>query len=602
MRRRIPKALLRVYRFLRNSIKIGSLQSVITISFTAVTILSMLLIGLAFYSTFSENAEKNAASSSQQIMDQATINLENYLVTMMDISDLIQNNLSRDSDENTKDLHSLFSLTMEIRKDIVTVAVFDENGNIIVNSPGFAYDHNYVIAQQDWFKGAQENPAKYIFQPPHVQRLFESRRPWVVSLCRGVTVYRQGVPVTWVVMVDMNFSVIEQLCSRVSLGQRGYIYVIDQAGNIIYHPQQQLIYTGLKEENISGALSNEPGSHFENFQGEVRITTIKDIHYTGWKMVGASFVDELVANKENFNNLIFYILLFGIGIEVLGSMFISSKISQPVKKLEYQMNKVENGDFDIGDLEVKGEDEVKRLTKAFNVMIRRIKQLMNQIISEQEAIRKSELKALQAQINPHFLYNTLDSIIWMNENRNYKGVTEMTAALAKFFRISISKGNEIIGVGDEIEHARSYLVIQKIRYKNKFDFSIDAEQDTYNHKTLKLVLQPIIENAIYHGINKIQEKGEISIKVFIQDGKLVFQVSDNGYGIKPEHLKGILNREPSSEHSSGVGLKNVNERIKLYYGSGYGVDIASEIEVGTTVSIWIPLTEPENGGGHNEIS
>ncbi len=583
----------------KNGLNFGSIQTVITMSFTAATILAMIIVGVALYSTFSENAEKNAASSSQQIMDQATINLENYLRTMMDISDLIKSHMSSVSRSDLGELDSLISLTMTIRKDIVTVAIYDGEGNILLSNPQNGLNRNYVAKEQDWFVSATRNTAAYVFQSPHVQRIFEEKRPWVVSLCRGVSVTENDKPQTWVTMVDMNFSVIEQLCSRVSLGKRGYIYVIDEDGNIIYHPQQQLIYSGLKQENIEKALSSEPGSYFDDFQGERRITTIKDIHYTKWRMVGVSFVDELVANKRNLNNLIIYILLFGIAFEILASMFISAKVSQPIKRLEHQMNKVESGDFDIELLEVTGEDEVKRLTKAFNLMIVRIRQLMNQIISEQAQLRKSEFKALQAQINPHFLYNTLDSIIWMNENKNHEGVTEMVSALARFFRISISKGSEFIGVGDEIEHARSYLVIQKIRYKNKFDFSLNMQEGVESCRTIKLILQPIVENAIYHGINKIQEKGEIQVDVYIENETLVFRVSDNGFGIDPKILKGILNREATSTHAGGVGLKNVNERIKLSYGSEYGIDIESELEVGTTVYIRIPANRTEENREQN---
>ena len=602
MRKRIGRVLRNTPRAVRKNFRINSIQSIITLSFSAVTILAMIMVGIGLYSTFSNNAEKNAASSAQQIMDQATINLENYLETMIDISDLISANMIDTSPDNMQNLDDMLSLTLELRQDIVTVAIYTGNGNVILTNPQFDTDSNYSVLQQDWFKQTKQSPQAYLFQPPHVQRLFDGRRPWVVSMNRGLDVKYLGRDETWAAMVDMNFSVIEELCNRVSLGNRGYIYVVDQDGNIIFHPQQQLIYSGLKEESIDEVLEHEQGSFIEDFQGERRITTIKDIQYSDWKMVGVSYVDELVENMRDFTNYIIYMLIFGIVFAILASIFISSRISKPVKRLEHQMNRVEQGDFDIENLEVKGEDEVKRLTKAFNLMISRIKMLMSQIVTEQEAKRKSEFNALQAQINPHFLYNTLDSIIWMNENQNHKGVSQMTGALAKFFRISISKGNEVIDVADEVEHARSYLVIQKIRYKNKFDYTIDVQEEALHHKTIKLILQPIIENAIYHGINKIQDKGEINIKVFIEGEKIVFQVADNGFGIEPELLKKIFETEPSNERTVGVGLKNVYERIKLSYGDKYGVEIQSEIEVGTTVNISIPLTGEQIGENDENIS
>ena len=591
----------RIYGFLKNTFKVTSIQSVITLSFTAVTLLSMIFISLALYRMFSDNAEKNAAFSTQQIMDQVNLNLDSYLRGMMEISDLIRSNLNSSDYNSRNNLAGLMDVTARIRKDIVTIAVFTDTGNLLLSTPSGNYNKNFRASEQDWFGNAVDRPIDYIFVPPHVQRIFDGKRPWVVSLCRSVTFYEKDRPVTWVTMVDMNFSAIEQLCQKVSLGKRGYIYIVDQSGNIIYHPQQQILYAGLKNENIADALSKSPGSYFDDFQGERRIMTVKNISFTNWKMIGISYVDELVANKRNLSNFAVFISLFGITFAILASMFISSKISLPIKRLERQMKRVENGDLDI-HLDVKGEDEVKHLSKSFNIMVARIRQLMDQIISEQEAKRKSEFKALQAQINPHFLYNTLDSIVWMNENRNYEGVTTMVSALAKFFRVSISKGNEIIQVADEIDHATSYLVIQQIRYKDKFDYSFEVQQNVLQKKTLKLILQPILENAIYHGISHIQEKGEIRISASIENGNTVFRVSDNGYGIKPEILKSILENESKTAHSGGVGLKNVNERIKLCYGSEYGIEIQSELDVGTTVIIRIPSDDTSNGGKNEIIS
>ncbi len=570
-------------------IKFNSVQSVITLSFTAVIILSMLLISFALYGMFSRNAEERAAFSTQQIMNQVNINLEVYLKGMIEISDIIRSNFEENTEENKKNINNLLEVTSKIRKDIVTVAVYKKDGQLIISNPKGILNKNFSVTSQDWFRKSFQNPIGYIFIPPHVQRIFERKHPWVVSLCKGSSTYSSnGELQKWAIMVDMNFSVIEQLCQNVTLGKTGYIYIIDDNGRIIYHPQQQLIYTGLKNENINDALSREPGSYFDKFQGKQRIMTVRNISYAGWKMVGISYVDELTENKKNFVNYLMLIFAIGIVFEIGASFFISRKISQPIKRLERQMKLVEKGDFTI-QVEVRGEDEVKKLSKSFNMMVVRIKHLMEEVIWEQEEKRKSEFKALQAQINPHFLYNTLDSIIWMNENQKYEGVTTMVAALAQFFRVSISKGREFIKISDEIEHARSYLIIQKVRYKDKFDFTIDAEPEVLRHKTIKLILQPIIENAIYHGINQLQEKGEIAIRAYFDNDNIVFSISDNGYGIRPSVLKGILQKEPQSDISSGVGLKNVNERIKLTYGSEFGLEITSELDEGTTVKIRIPI-------------
>ncbi len=574
-------------------IKFNSIQSVITLSFTAVIILSMLIISFALYGMFSRNAEERAAFSTQQIMNQVNINLEVYLKGMMEISDIIRSNFEDDTEGNRKNIYNLVEVTSKIRKDIVTVAVYKKDGTLIMSYPKLTLNKLFSVSTQEWFGKSIQKPMEYIFEPPHVQRIYEGKRPWVVSLCKGSNIYSDKEELqNRVIMVDMNFSVIEQLCRNVTLGKTGYIYIIDQNGRIIYHPQQQLLYTGLKNENINDALNREPGSYFDKFQGKQKIMTVKSIDYSNWKMVGISYVDELTDNRRNFANYLILIFAIGVVFEIGASFFISRKVSQPIKILERQMKLVENGDFSI-QLEVRGEDEVKKLSKSFNKMVGRIKQLMEEVIREQEEKRKSEFKALQAQINPHFLYNTLDSIIWMNENQKYEGVTTMVAALAQFFRISISRGSEFIKVSDEIEHARSYLIIQKVRYKDRFDFTIEAQQEVLGQKAIKLLLQPVIENAIYHGINKLQEKGEIVIKACIENQCIVFMVSDNGYGIKPSVLKDILEKEPKSDISCGVGLKNVNERIKLTYGEQYGLQILSELDEGTQVFIRLPVNSDE---------
>ncbi|MGE5614582.1 MAG: cache domain-containing sensor histidine kinase [Bacillota bacterium] len=585
-----------IYTFLKNTFRISSIQSIITLSFTLITILAMVMVGIVFSGMFSESIESNAIYSSKQIMEQVSLNLEQYLKGMMEISDAITKKLYTDIRYIRPDLINLLGFTMETRKDIMTLAIFDSSGGILVRNPSDDYTADVILAEQEWFQKAIENKDKYVFLPPHVQRLFVDKHPWVVSLCRGTEYLYEDKKLDCVIMVDLNFNTIDALCKRVSLGKRGYVYIIDSSGNIIYHPQQQVLYAGLKEERIHLESDLKDGSFINVYNNEKRIISIKSIRYADWKLIGISYLDELAANQIKMQRFVVFIFIFAIIFMISASFFISSKISQPIKLLERQMKRVEKGEFDIS-IDVRGEDEVKHLSRTFNLMVTRIRELMNQIIKEQEAKRKSELKALQAQINPHFLYNTLDSIVWMNENRKYDEVSKMVAALAKLFRISISKGKEIITIQDELEHARSYLTIQKIRYKDKFDFKIEAQPEVLRQKTLKLILQPIIENSIYHGIEKIHDKGIIEVRAGISEDKTLIQVIDNGYGIPPAVLKDILKKESKNDASSGVGLKNVHERIQLYFGQDYGLEILSELDEGTTVNIRLPLNNSYNGNG-----
>lgn len=282
---------------------------------------------------------------------------------------------------------------------------------------------------------------------------------------------------------------------------------------------------------------------------------------------------------------------FAIFILVFLNMFVSSRIANPIRLLEKCVKKLENGVKDV-DVSISGSYEVQHLGKAIRSMVNQMHTLMDNIMIEQESKRKSELNALQAQINPHFLYNTLDSIIWMIENENYDGAIIMVTALAKLFRISLSKGKNIITVRDEIEHARNYLTIQNIRYKNKFTYNIEVDEKVLNYGSIKLIIQPLIENAIYHGMEFMGGDGEILVKAYAKDNELYIDVVDNGLGMLQDVANSLLTGESKIEKkSSGIGLKNVNERIQLYFGKRYGLEIYSEPDEGTTVRIHMPCVD-----------
>ena len=224
-------------------------------------------------------------------------------------------------------------------------------------------------------------------------------------------------------------------------------------------------------------------------------------------------------------------------------------------------------------------------------MAGQIKVLMDDIVAEHESKRKSEFDTLQSQINPHFLYNTLDIIVWMIENEQKAEAVKVVTALARFFRISLSKGRSIIPVKDELEHVRNYLMIQQMRFKNKFTYRIESEPETMELASLKLMLQPLVENAIYHGMEFMDGDGEILVRTFLEGGELIFTISDNGLGMTREQVEGLLKEQTahvSSKRGSGIGVKNVNERIRLYFGEQYGLSIESEPDEGTTIRIHLP--------------
>jgi len=252
------------------------------------------------------------------------------------------------------------------------------------------------------------------------------------------------------------------------------------------------------------------------------------------------------------------------------------------------------------EVELIASGEVEALTRRFNRMMRKIGELMDRVIDEQNAQRKSELKALQNQINPHFLYNTLDSIMWLIENNKNIEAGEMVVALARLFRIGISNDSEVIPVRDEIEHVRNYLLIQSIRYADSFDYEFDIDDATLDIKTMKLILQPIVENCIYHGLKNKIDKGHIRISAHIKDDCLMLSVSDNGYGMRQEVINKIYQSFEDGSTSqedgtitSSVGLKNIYQRVMIYYSGNAGMKIESILDEGTTITITEPLKKAE---------
>ena len=581
----------RIKRFLNNpsktlvsSFKVRGIQFIITISFTLIIVFAMLFVGILIYNKSSNLLENNATLSTKQLVNQVNSNIEYYLKSTKEVSNLLEKNIYLNENIPNSKLQDQMNVIQTIREDITSVAVFSDKGELIIGSPSLILKDKVNIINQDWFKSAINKSENIKFSLPHVQNLFNGKHDWVVSLSRGIYFYSGAKKVRGVLLVDMNYSTIGQLCQNISIGKRGYIYIVDSDNNIIYHPQQQLINIGLKSEKREDYL----GSYIEDSDEGKKLVTIKTVNYTNWKVVAVAYMSEISDLKKTGTNFIGWILFVCIILVIFIFGFISAKISHPIKELEESMKRVEEGEFNIY-IDVKGEDEVERLATAFNLMISKVRYLMGQIVIQQEAKRKSELDALQAQINPHFLYNTLDSIVWMAENGKNDGVITMVTALAKLFRISISRGRNIITVREEIEHAKNYLIIQKIRYKNKFKFEIITQEEVLEYKTTKLILQPLIENSIYHGIEYMVDEGFIRISVSITNGKLLYEVSDNGLGIDPEKLKHLLEYRVKTDSGSGVGVKNVHERIQIRYGMGYGLEIQSEIEEGTTIKIWLPL-------------
>ncbi|RRJ67800.1 sensor histidine kinase [Paenibacillus oralis] len=573
---------------------IRNIQVLISFSSITVTVLTVLLVSTMLYNRFTRAAEENVYLSLEEIVEQVNSNLELYVSGMKDVFELTEHKIASTPEAaSDEQLEDELGTVLNTREDLVSIALFTEKGELVRNVPAIPMRQNTRLQEQLWFESAMENPGKLQFTPPHIQNLFKWEYRWVVSMSKTVPYWDRNSLKQGLLVIDINFRTIDQLSQRVSLGKKGYAYIIDAVGNIVYHPQQQLIYAGLKYENIEPVLNYAYGRYFDESDGEQRIITIQTVKPAGWKIVGVAYADEFLTTKRELGVFLSWFLPVVIVIILAINIYVSARISQPIRRLERSVQMVERGDFGT-NVYVSGAYEVEQLSKRFNLMLRRIRELMDQIIQEQEAKRKSELDVLQSQINPHFLYNTLNSATRLAElGRNEEVVTTITS-LSRFFRISLSQGSHIISVQEELEHVRHYLIIQTIRFKNKFRYEIEADEAALECRTLKLILQPLVENAIHHGIEKSAEAGFIGVEARLEEEHLVFRIRDNGVGMPPETVEKLMKGAVRSESGSGVGVRNVQERIALYYGPGYGLKFDSEPEEGTLVTITIPVVKPEN--------
>ncbi|MCM3174309.1 sensor histidine kinase [Paenibacillus sp. MER 99-2] len=574
---------------LRSS-KVSSIRFIITWSFSVFIVLVLTIMAMLLHDKFSQAAERSAELTTRQIVDQVSYSLEDYVRSMSHLYRAIEEHMLRDGtwegDQVDKQLDTLLSS----REDIISITLLDAGGHLLKNRPSARLKPSAHVTQQGWFQSALRVPDHLSFSLPHIQNMYDGPYKWVVSMSKGITVRQDGQDRQVILLVDINFKQMDELSRRVSLGQRGYVYIIDEsAGNIVYHPQQQLMYMGLKRENIEQALV-ATGSYEDESEGQKRLNTVKSVANIGWKIVGVAYLDEMLTTRQEVNSYLIRVLIVVLVLVIIVSLILSSSLTRPIRRMERKMKAVERGDFSV-ELPIEGPLEVERLSRRFNLMVNKIRALMNEIIHEQEQKRRYELEALQAQINPHFLYNTLNSVVRMVGMSRNEEVVTMITSLSRLFRISLSQGKTIITVREELEHAHHYLTIQQMRFKHKFRFNMEADEETLDCLTLKLVLQPLIENAIVHGIEYDMDEGQIEIRVYQEEANLVLRITDNGVGMTEEQVASLLNGNAivKSGAGSGVAVRNVHDRIQLYYGDAYGLEFASELEEGTTVWIRIPI-------------
>ncbi|WP_394522410.1 sensor histidine kinase [Lacrimispora sp. JR3] len=584
-----------------------SIRYTIFVYFTVTALAASLLITFSLYQRLSSQVSEMVMAENQSLINQVARSVESYLRTVMKLSDSLYYGAVKNADLSSESINNEITLLYDNNKDNVdNIALFTQSGTMVETVPAARLKTGLPVTEESWFKNALEKTENQHFSYPHVQYIFdnnENQYRWVVSLSRAIELTEGTSTTQGVLLVDLSYSSLEHLFDGVTTAKGGYVYLISNEGEILYHPKLQLIDSGRLQENNMTAAGYKDGTHREEFEGKQRIITVKSIGYTGWKVVGVTPKNVISLNSIKTRLFIVFLITLILSVLALINSYISSRITNPIKELEKSVGILEEGNLET-PVSIGGSYEIQHLGNSIKNMAKQIRVLMDDIVAEHEAKRKQEFDTLQSQINPHFLYNTLDIIVWMIENEQKAEAVKAVTALARFFRISLSKGKSVITVRDELEHVRNYLMIQHMRFKNKFSYEIHAEESCMELTSLKLVLQPLVENAIYHGMEFMDGDGEILLNVFQKEDNLYLTVTDNGLGMTSEQVAGLFSDQVSStsKKGSGIGVKNVNERIKLYFGAAYGLTIVSEPDEGTTITIHLPAIPYGSGLEKDERS
>ena len=595
----------------RLPVKFKSIQSSIFCAVSILVLSAVLAVTVVSLRYTNSSIYENSVMYTQTIIGQLNQNIDSYISYMDNIASLVAGSgdaykylysesgidaLSlKEYNQCRQRLTEQFKTILKGRSDIRNIGIVrrENESSSLFNNGMSTRNQNLKLDTQHWYADAVGKYDHYNLTSSHVQNVISGERPWVITLSRGIRNYTGEGDSDGVVFIDLNYSAISELCTQNSVGTKGYVFILDQDGNIVYHPQQQQLYNELQTENISLIMNAKTDVVTAGKGDDEKIYALSHSETTGWTIVGCMNMSELLKNSRKARSIYVLVALGLIAVALVISSEIARNITFPIQKLRDSMKRVQEGDFTAADLPVPYENEIGSPTRSFNVMTHKIQDLMAQNIQEQEQKRKIELKALQSQINPHFLYNTLDSIIWMAEGKKNEEVVLMTASLARLLRQSISIENELVTIGQEVEYVRSYLTIQKMRYKDKLEFEINVDPRITHAQIIRLVLQPIVENAIYHGLKYKESKGMLKVHGYELGERIIIDITDDGVGMDEETLKHIYDKHKVNYHSNGVGVYNVQQRLVLYYGKEYGIIYHSEKGKGTTATVVIPKKQED---------
>ena len=554
-----------------------------------IMILALLgIVGGIYYQTSSvairQTTEQNTRKTIQQSGQFITSYLQKVKQTTSSLAEneKIKTYAQTPSQENAEQLRQLFATILKTDSDLVSAILVTKDGNLISTDPELTMKTSADMMKEKWYQDAIHKGAMPILTPARRTVSHTTGEKWVISIMQEV-VDKDGKNLG-VVRLDVGYKTLEAYLDQLQLGKEGFTFIVDANHDFVYHPKKEVYSSHAEMKAMAPYLSVKNG-YVKSKQAYVSQYQIPN---SGWTLIGVSSMEQLHAVQTQILWSFIGTGLFALGVCLIGIWFVLRLWIKPLRDLQATILKVGSGHSDLRANET-GSPELVDLARQFNIMLDRIDQLMIAVKEEEQNVRRYELQALSSQINPHFLYNTLDTIVWMAEFNDSKRVVEVTKSLAKYFRLALNQGHEQISLKDEIDHVRQYLFIQKQRYGEKLQYEIKELKQYDDYKIPKLILQPLVENAIYHGIKEMNRQGMIRVSVSKNDTQLIVSIYDNGRGfVASETTNATLVR------LGGVGLKNVNQRLQLQFGKSYHMEIKSEENTYTEIRLYFPRANKTN--------
>lgn len=585
-----------------------SMRMKLTLSYLVLTLIPVIIITVFVFNVSIATLKNEVSAYVSNTLEQANKNIDNTFSQLSNISaniglngtiqNILRSDAQRPIDQKIRDDEEASKIIQNEAMnftDIESLFLFSYNGEVYsLRGTTNSLPTDYNFTRQSWFQNMKNLDKKNLIIPTHPQMevISEGKSKEVFGYISGIKDLETQKSIGFL-FFEIDINVFDTLLQSIATDDRSQLVIIDNNKTVIYHTLPEYISTQYRTSYVSEMLDKKRGFLSNEGRNGEEIINFHTSANTGWTVLSVMPSDILYSRINTFELALIFTIALCIISAIVIAILMSSTLTEPISLLKSKMKLAESGDFDT-QIKVKSKDEIGELSLSFNKMLAHIKQLIQRVYQTEIVRKEAELSALQAQINPHFLYNTLQIMDIMAEEKGADEISGACQSLAKIFRYSISKGKEMVSLEEEIVHVKNYVFIQRLRLGEKLSVEYHISESLLKYEVIKLILQPLVENAIIHGIEKDGKNCVIRLSATLTDDNLILTVEDNGIGMTAEELMKLQfslyqeTEEEKPKRHGGIALKNVNDRIKLYHSDKYGMSIQSKKHKGTKVTLILP--------------